>query len=222
MYTRRWLMCVDVDVDALIFVSMYIHIRATASSSRPSKVSFTFLLFFSNVKPSFQLTYFNAHTTYNLQQSTHLIYTMASYIRDSRSAVRAHRRDSSSSSSSNTNSNRTRPRLLRSSATEPSITASNAIRGSFAGPGSPQRATDLLNRVAVYSPSPEASTPGPVSRHAEPISICRDDREHSPSSSPGTQSVVMVDSPSGYYFSFPSFEEWNRDNQEDMNKDSDD
>ncbi|KAF4454011.1 heterogeneous nuclear ribonucleoprotein g [Fusarium austroafricanum] len=165
---------------------------------------------------------------------------MASYVRDSRSAVRAHRRDSSSSSSSHTNSNRTRPRLLRSSATEPSITASNAIRGSFAGPGSPQRATDLLNRVAVYSPSPEqASTPGPVSRHTEPISICRDHREHSPSSSPGSQSVVMVDSPSGmthinalipantdinqgYYFSFPSFEEWNRDKQEDMDKDSDD
>ncbi|KAF9777000.1 hypothetical protein IL306_004743 [Fusarium sp. DS 682] len=148
---------------------------------------------------------------------------MASYVRDSRSAVRAHRRDSSSSSSSHTNSNRTRPRLLRSSATEPSITASNAISGSFAGPGSPHRATDLLNRVAVYSPSPEqASTTGSVSRHAEPISICRDDREHSPSSSPGSQSVVMVDSPSGYYFSFPSFEEWNRDKQEDMDKDSDD
>ena len=122
---------------------------------------------------------------------------MASYIRDSRSSVRAHRRDSSSSSSSNTNSNRTRPRLLRSSATEPSITASNAISGSFAGPGSPHRATDLLNRVAVYSPSSEATTPGSVSRHAEPISICRDDREHSPFSSPGSQSVVMVDSPSG-------------------------
>ncbi|KAJ4250656.1 hypothetical protein NW762_011915 [Fusarium torreyae] len=163
---------------------------------------------------------------------------MASYSRDSRSAVRAHRRDSSSSSHSNTN--RQRPRLLRSSATEPSITASNAIRGSFAGPGSPQRATDLLNRVAVYSPPPEqASTPGPIPRHAEPIAICRDDREHSPSSSPGSQSVVLVDSPSGmvrksvsttsrtntskgYYFSFPSFEEWNRDKQEDIDKNLDD
>jgi hypothetical protein len=80
-----------------------------------------------------------------------------------------------------------------------------------------------------------------VSRHAQPISICRDDREHSPSSSPGSQSSVMVDSPSGmtpshtdtspqhqtninqgYYFSFPSFEEWNSDKQEDIDKDSDD
>jgi hypothetical protein len=32
----------------------------------------------------------------------------------------------------------------------------------------------------------------------------------------------MVDSPSGYYFSFPSFEEWNSDKQEDIDKDSDD
>ncbi|KAH7251613.1 hypothetical protein BKA59DRAFT_472355 [Fusarium tricinctum] len=120
---------------------------------------------------------------------------MASYMRDSRSAVRAHRRDSSSSSQSQNSTTRQRPRLLRSSATEPSITASNAIRGSFAGPGSPHKATDLLNRVAVYSPSPEQATP--VSRHAQPISICRDDREHSPSSSPGSQSSVMVDSPSG-------------------------
>jgi hypothetical protein len=71
------------------------------------------------------------------------------------------------------------------------------------------------------------------------MSICRDHREHSPSSSPGSQSVVMADSPSGmhrtfisnstqtninqgYYFSFPSFEEWNTDNQDDLAKDSDD
>ncbi|KAM0345102.1 hypothetical protein ACHAPU_006737 [Fusarium lateritium] len=146
---------------------------------------------------------------------------MASYMRDSRSAVRAHRRDSSSSSQSQNSTTRQRPRLLRSSATEPSITASNAISGSFAGLGSPHRATDLLNRVAVYSPSPEPSSTS-VPRHAQPISICRDAREDSPSSSPGSQSSVMVDSPSGYYFSFPSFEEWNSDKPEDMDKDSDD
>ncbi|KAH7189194.1 uncharacterized protein B0J16DRAFT_383061 [Fusarium flagelliforme] len=148
---------------------------------------------------------------------------MASYTRDSRSAVRAQRRDSSSSSSSHTMSNRQRPRLLRSSATEPSITVSNATGNSFAGPESPHRATDLLNRVAVYSPSPEpASTPAAIPRHSGPMSICRDHREHSPSSSPGSQSVVMSDSPSGYYFSFPSFEEWNTEHQDDMAKDSDD
>lgn len=72
--------------------------------------------------------------------------------------------------------------------------------------------------------------------------ICRDDRDHSPTGSPGSQDVVLIDSPSGmsthntinqlfwpeltptpgYYFSFPSFEEWNRDKSEDMDKDSDD
>lgn len=137
-------------------------------------------------------------------------------------------------------SNRQRPRLLRSSATEPSITVSNATGNSFAGPESPHRATDILNRVAVYSPSPEqASTPAAIPRHTGPMSICRDHREHSPSSSPGSQSVAMSDSPSGmiynfvfnqsqtninqgYYFSFPSFEEWNRDNQDDIAKDNDD
>ncbi|CAG1983578.1 unnamed protein product [Fusarium graminearum] len=135
-------------------------------------------------------------------------------------------------------SNRSRPRLLRSSATEPSITVSNATGNSFAGPESPHRATDLLNRVAVYSPSPEqASTPAAIPRHNRPMSICRDHHEHSPSSSPGSQSAVMSDSPSGmlprlltsgitqtnfnqgYYFSFPSFEEWNQD---DITKDNDD
>ncbi|RGP71642.1 heterogeneous nuclear ribonucleo g [Fusarium longipes] len=137
-------------------------------------------------------------------------------------------------------SNRSRPRLLRSSATEPSITVSNATGNSFAGPESPHRATDLLNRVAVYSPSPEqASTPAAIPRHTGPMSICRDHREDSPSSSPGSQSAVMADSPSGmphsiisastqtninkgYYFSFPSFEEWNTDVQDDLSKCSDD
>ncbi|KAJ4328471.1 hypothetical protein N0V84_001155 [Fusarium piperis] len=145
---------------------------------------------------------------------------MASFSRDTRSAVRAHRRDSSSSSH---NTSRQRPRLLRSSATEPSITASNAIRGSLAGPGSPQKATDLLSRVVVYAPPPEqSSAPEPIPHRTEAIAICRDDRDHSPTGSPGSQDVVLVDSPSGYYFSFPSFEEWNRDKSEDIDKDSDD
>ncbi|KAL6360152.1 hypothetical protein LRP88_05854 [Fusarium phalaenopsidis] len=165
---------------------------------------------------------------------------MASFSRDTRSAVRAHRRDSSSSSH---NTSRQRPRLLRSSATEPSITTSNAIRGSLAGPGSPQKATDLLSRVVVYAPPPEqSSAPEPIPHRAEAIVICRDDRDQSPTGSPGSQDVVLVDSPSGmstrnyinhlfwpeltptqgYYFSFPSFEEWNRDKSEDIDKDSDD
>ncbi|KAF4974006.1 hypothetical protein FZEAL_9050 [Fusarium zealandicum] len=145
---------------------------------------------------------------------------MASFSRDTRSAMRAHRRDSSSSSH---NTSRQRPRLLRSSATEPSINTSNAIRGSLAGPGSPHKATDLLSRVAVYSPPPEhVSAPGQLHHQAGAIVICRNDREQSPSGSPASQNVVLVDSPSGFYFSFPSFEEWNRDKQDVMDKDSDD
>jgi hypothetical protein len=174
------------------------------------------------IHPTTQSLILTTTTIINNHFNFHTTSTMASYTH-SRSAVRAQRRDSSSSSSSHTMSNRSRPRLLRSSATEPSITVSNATGNSFAGPESPHRATDLLNRVAVYSPSPEqASTPAAIPRHARPMSICRDHREHSPSSSPGSQSAVMSDSPSGYYFSFPSFEEWNRDNQDDITKDNDD
>lgn len=149
---------------------------------------------------------------------------MNSFSRDSRS-TRSHRRDSSSSYATSTSS-RHRPRLLRSSATEPSITTSNAIRGSLAGPGSPQKATDLLNRVAIYSPTsppPEHVETGPIPHHhqVEAISICRDERDTSPAGSPSSQHAVMVDSP-GYYFSFPRFDHWIQDKQEDIDKDSDD
>lgn len=166
---------------------------------------------------------------------------MASFSRDTRNAVRAHRRDSSSH-----NASRQRPRLLRSSATEPSITASNAIRGPLASSNSPQKATDLLSRVAVYSPThnhlEHSSASEHISHQVDAIVICRGDSEVSPTS---CQDVVLVDSPSGmswlphqshhspshpglkanyqqgYYFSFPSFDDWNRDKQ-DLDKDADD
>lgn len=118
--------------------------------------------------------------------------------------MRTHRRDSSSYA--NSTSSRHRPRLLRSSATEPSITTSNAIRGSLAGPGSPQKATDLLSRVAVYSPSSppiEHAEPHPHHHHhhhVEAIAICRQDRETSPAGSPASQDGIMVDSHSGMFY----------------------
>lgn len=68
---------------------------------------------------------------------------------------------------------RSRPKLLRSNATEPSITAPKAIKGSLVSPRSPRTATDMLNKVAVYptttgilgsSPAPET-----LSVHAKPI-----------------------------------------------------
>ncbi|KAF7544976.1 hypothetical protein G7Z17_g9543 [Cylindrodendrum hubeiense] len=142
---------------------------------------------------------------------------MASFSRDTRNAVRTHRRDSSSH-----NASRQRPRLLRSSATEPSITASNAIRGPLASSSSPQKATDLLSRVAVYSPThnhlEHSSAPESISHQVDAIVICRGDSEASPTS---CQDVVLVDSPSGYYFSFPSFDDWNRDKQ-DLDQAADD
>lgn len=144
---------------------------------------------------------------------------MASFSRETRSVVRTHhRRDSSSH-----NSSRHRPRLLRSTATEPSITASNAIRGPLASSNSPQKATDLLNRVAIYSPPTthleHNTTPEPISHQIEPIMICGGGR--SEASSTSCQDVVLVDSPSGYYFSFPSFDDWSREKQH-LDKDTDD
>ncbi|ROW08884.1 hypothetical protein VMCG_02798 [Cytospora schulzeri] len=63
------------------------------------------------------------------------------------------RRDSSRSNGGR------RPRLLRSSATEPSITTSTASRNALATPGSSRRATDLLNQVAESGSPPPTSSP---------------------------------------------------------------
>lgn len=164
---------------------------------------------------------------------------MSSFSRDTRVALRSPRRDSLSQCAA-----RQRPRLLRSSATEPSITTSNAIRAPMSSSSSPQKATDLLSRVVICSSPPgdleRPSSPGPVRRQMEAIVICRDGHQQSPTSS---QDVVLVDSPSGmldfsvslaeeswkadaspgYYFSFPSFDNWNRDKDgEDIEKDMDD
>ncbi|KAF7562584.1 hypothetical protein G7046_g1548 [Stylonectria norvegica] len=174
-----------------------------------------------------------------LFQFSHLAaQTMTSFSREPRESSRTPRRDSLSQKAS-----RQRPRLLRSSATEPSITTSNAIRGSLACSSSPQKATDLLNRVAVYAPPSgeleHSSAPMPVPRQVDAIVICREGHEQSP---PGSQEIVLIDSPSGmytpsprslavelrtdseppgYYFSFPSFDNWTGDKQE-VEKDTDD
>nr|XP_036583099.1 uncharacterized protein CTRU02_07179 [Colletotrichum truncatum]KAF6791995.1 hypothetical protein CTRU02_07179 [Colletotrichum truncatum] len=101
---------------------------------------------------------------------------------------------------------RRRPRLLRASATEPSITTtSNASRGAMSSPQSAQRATELLNRVAIYSgPAPEYS---PTSGSAPPMApLSVDDVT--------TAVANRVQSPrdhhpySNGYFSFPNFDAW--------------
>lgn len=80
----------------------------------------------------------------------------------------------------------------------------------------------MLSRVAVYSPThnhlEHSSASEHISHQVDAIVICRGDSEVSPTS---CQDVVLVDSPSGYYFSFPSFDDWNRDKQ-DLDKDADD
>lgn len=75
---------------------------------------------------------------------------MASYSPDFRRSTG--RRDSSRS-----DSNGRRPRLLRASATEPSITTSNASRGAMVSPQPSRRATELLAQVAYISGSPPQS-----------------------------------------------------------------
>lgn len=79
---------------------------------------------------------------------------MGSPTPDSRRSSAMSRRDSIRS-----NSGGRRPRLLRSSATEPSITASTASRNALATPQSARRATDLLNQVAFSSSPPNSASP---------------------------------------------------------------
>ncbi|KAI3400177.1 hypothetical protein diail_4062 [Diaporthe ilicicola] len=126
---------------------------------------------------------------------------MASPTESRRGAVQ--RRDSSRSSGSR------RPRLLRSSATEPSITPSTASRNALATPGTSRRATDLLNQVAVSTSPPNSSSPLSQSptMYDSPDRIVRDHvdmdgfRPH------------LADS--GRYFSFPSFDTWQPDHPEE-------
>lgn len=79
--------------------------------------------------------------------------TMPSPTAESR-RVGMQRRDSSRS-----NSGGRRPRLVRSSATEPSITASTASRNALANPQSSRRATDLLNQIAISGSPPNSASP---------------------------------------------------------------
>lgn len=61
----------------------------------------------------------------------------------------SHRLQRRDSSPRPRNSSRRRPRLLRASATEPSITTSSSCKGVLTSPNTNRRATELLNRVAV-------------------------------------------------------------------------
>ncbi|TPX15139.1 uncharacterized protein E0L32_004697 [Thyridium curvatum] len=133
---------------------------------------------------------------------------MASLSPESRRGMQ--RRESSRSSS------KRRPRLLRAAATEPSITTSNASRGAMASPQSARRATDLLNQMAYVS----TSTPESPFRGSSPPSAQSPiyERANVLGSSPTSRSETMDDLRphpySGRYYSFPSFDTWDPDQQE--------
>lgn len=108
-------------------------------------------------------------------------------------SITGRRRDSSTQ-----NASRPRPRLLRSSATEPSVSAPNAIKGSLVSPNCQRRATDILSKVAIYSPA-TTGMGNPIlaanheAAHTEPITIVQDG--HNQSSDVNLDSVLS-DTPS--------------------------
>lgn len=155
---------------------------------------------------------------------------MASTSPDSRRPMQ--RRDSSRSSS------KRRPRLLRASATEPSINTANVGRSAFTSPPPSRRATDLLSQVAYISGSSPDSLYRATSPRSAPSPIFdRDQRDEMLSSSPtSTGENLDDDQPytcwssiidsrgthpdhpkrpdAGRYFSFPSFDTWETDHGE--------
>ncbi|KXH57816.1 hypothetical protein CSAL01_02231 [Colletotrichum salicis] len=111
---------------------------------------------------------------------------------------------------------RRRPRLLRASATEPTITTtSNASRGAISSPQSSQRATELLSRVAVYSGHPpeysptSGATPHMASLSAEDMTIPTTNRVQ------GHREHQSLWPDSNGYFSFPNFDAWDGERRSD-------
>ncbi|PNY24487.1 Uncharacterized protein TCAP_05571, partial [Tolypocladium capitatum] len=98
---------------------------------------------------------------------------------------------------------RPRPILLRSSVTEPSITAPNAIRGSLASPVSPEKAADILSKPWVG----HVATPELLQHQIVAMIASRENRRAPPSSSHVVDAMLET-SPSDCYFSFPNFENW--------------
>ncbi|KAI8633132.1 hypothetical protein F5Y19DRAFT_290442 [Xylariaceae sp. FL1651] len=112
-----------------------------------------------------------------------------------------HRRDSSTSTKSQSSR---RPRLLRSYATEPSITTENACKGLLTSPTySTRRVTELLSRVAVSSNNQTSPT---VSSSRN--SVLESER----------LSETSHESYSACYFSFPSFDTWEDERRQDEEK----
>ncbi|KAJ4306515.1 hypothetical protein N0V88_001319 [Collariella sp. IMI 366227] len=115
-----------------------------------------------------------------------------------------------------------RPRLMRATATEPSITTSNASPNALATPSS-RRATELLTRVAFISGSPPESVLRSSAMPTRTPMFDSVDRHADLSSSPVSQPdldephphplTLTVETVSGRYFSFPSFDEYEASQQ---------
>ncbi|KAH8664335.1 hypothetical protein BX600DRAFT_299009 [Xylariales sp. PMI_506] len=143
-------------------------------------------------------------------------------------AHRLSRRDSSPRSGRNSSR---RPRLLRACATEPSVTKSSTCKGVLTSPNPSRGATELLRGVAVsnaaagtvFSSSPDSARSfensglseeekrallrcesGACFPHDDLAWLARDE---------ANPLTVVIDS--ACYFSFPSFDAWESEHQEE-------
>ncbi|KAI0969827.1 hypothetical protein F4678DRAFT_155143 [Xylaria arbuscula] len=147
----------------------------------------------------------------------------ASYSSDMTHHHHHYRRDSASSNKSISSR---RPRLLRSYATEPSITTENACRGLLTSPTySSRRATELLNRVAVSSSNSSSPTNTSSRNSVLESERLNETNQKSCSYSPSVSmkcnplSVADLDmEDSACYFSFPSFDTWEEERRQDEEK----
>lgn len=154
-----------------------------------------------------------------------------SSLRDSRCLTR---RDSSPRPSSPRptarSSSRRRPQLLRACATEPSITTSSAYRGVLATPNSSRRATEILSRVAVSNAAVLSSSPNSTRSFAssdfETAGLTEAEKRELLRSNSSPCRFPTLNSPKGLhadhisldaacYFSFPNFDAWDEEQQED-------
>ncbi|KAG9232981.1 hypothetical protein BJ875DRAFT_60711 [Amylocarpus encephaloides] len=102
-----------------------------------------------------------------------------------------------------------RPKLMRASATAPSLATSNASRKDLANLQS-TRASALLSRVASCSVDQNGhSHHSHRHSHYSPSgSLCSSPEEGSPASEAGKQPYEIAGYRSSNYFSFPSFEDF--------------
>ncbi|KAH6698946.1 hypothetical protein DL95DRAFT_455193 [Leptodontidium sp. 2 PMI_412] len=96
-----------------------------------------------------------------------------------------------------------RPKLMRASATAPSLATSNASRNDLASLQSARAAT-LLTRVASYSTAQQNYE----REHRQSIGSVCSSGQGSPASPERKEPFEIVIQQSGNYYSFPSFEDF--------------